>query len=147
MRSLGRRRCVGGQRNFVSFIAPLLSERVRCSYRTPMTDCSFLAHFNIWWARHGWLLVHLVARLDNQFSRPPYFTAAVNLTAESAIEPPRGGEYGAGENCLNQKRDHSRNPETNTDYSWREPQTRDAKTPLTLRASQRRKKAIDASYI
>ena len=78
---------------------------------------NFRAHFNLWWARHGWLLIQLVSRLDSQFSRPPYFTAAVNLTAEPAIEPPRGGEYGAGENCLNQKRDHSRNPETNTDYS------------------------------
>ena len=32
------------------------------------------------------------------------WTAAVNLTAESAIEPPRGGEHGAGENLLNRKR-------------------------------------------
>ena len=38
------------------------------------------------------------------FSRPPYFTAGVNLTAEFPSEPPRGGEHGAGENCLNQKK-------------------------------------------
>ena len=82
----------------------LLSERGRCSYRTPIPDCSFRAHFNLWWARHGWLLIHPVARQQSQFSRPPYFTAGVNLTAESAIEPPRGGEHGAGENCLNRKR-------------------------------------------
>ena len=37
------------------------------------------------------------------FSRPPYFTAGVNLTAESAIEPPRGGEQGAGAKWLNRK--------------------------------------------
>ena len=62
---------------------------------------TFRAHSNIWWARLGWPLIHLVSRRDGQFSRPPYFTAGVNLTAESAIEPPRGGEHGAGETCLN----------------------------------------------
>ena len=81
-----------------------LSERGRSSYRTSRTDCSVRAHSNLWWARHGWPLIHLVARPQSQFSRPPYFTAGVNLTAESAIEPPRGGEHGAGENCLNRKR-------------------------------------------
>ena len=65
---------------------------------------NFRAHFNLWWARHGWLRIHPVARPDGQFSRPPYFTAGVNLTAESAPEPPRGGEHGAGANCLNKKR-------------------------------------------
>ena len=84
-------------------IALLLSERERCSYRTARTDCPFRAHFNLWWARHGWPLIHLVSRLDGLFSRPPYFTAGVNLTAESAPEPPRGGEYGAGATCLNKK--------------------------------------------
>ena len=64
---------------------------------------NFRAHFNLWWARHGWLLIHLAARPDGQFSRPPYFTAGVNLTAEIPSEPPRGGEHGAGENCLNKK--------------------------------------------
>ena len=73
-----------------------LSERGRCLYRTPMPDCSFRAHFNLWWARHGWLLIHPVSRQDGQFSRPPYFTAGVNLTAEQPSEPPRGGEHGAG---------------------------------------------------
>ena len=34
---------------------------------------------------------------------PAILLAGVNLTAESAIEPPRGGEHGAGENCLNKK--------------------------------------------
>ena len=67
----------------------------------PRIDCSVRAHSNLWWARHGWPLIHLVSRQDGLFSRPPYFTAGVNLTAESAIEPPRGGEHGAGENCLN----------------------------------------------
>ena len=57
---------------------------------------TFRAHFNLWWARHGWSLIHLVSRQDGQFSRPPYFPAGVNLTAEPAIEPPRGGEHGAG---------------------------------------------------
>ena len=64
----------------------------------------FRAHFNIWWARRGWPLIHLVSRLDGLFSRPPYLTAAVNLTAGSAIEPPRGGEHGAGVYLLNRKR-------------------------------------------
>ena len=78
-----------------------LSERGTYSYRTPRTDCPFRAHFNLWWARHGWPLIHLVSRRDGLFSRPPYFTAGVNLTAEIPSEPPRGGEHGAGENCLN----------------------------------------------
>ena len=60
-------------------------------------------HFNLWWARHGWPLIHLVSRRDGHFSRPPYFTAGVNLTAESASEPPRGGEHGAGAKWLNRK--------------------------------------------
>ena len=87
-------------RFFTVIIVLLLSERGRFLYRTPRTDCIFRAHFNLWWARHGWLLIHPVSRPDGQFSRPPYFPAGVNLTAESAIEPPRGGEHGAGENCL-----------------------------------------------
>ena len=58
----------------------LSMELAHTEARSPKT--TIRAHFNIWWARYGWLLVHLVARLDNQFSRPPYFTAAVNLTAE-----------------------------------------------------------------
>ena len=100
LRSIGGRRSIGGQRNFAAIIFLLLSERERCSYRTARPDCPFRAHFNLWWARHGWPLIHLVSRLDGQCSRPPYFPAGVNLTAESAIEPPRGGEHGAGENCL-----------------------------------------------
>ena len=78
----------------------LLSERGRCEYRTTSADCSFRAHFNLWWARHGWYRIHLVSRPDGLFSRPPYFTAGVNLTAEHPSEPPRGGEHGAGETCL-----------------------------------------------
>ena len=31
---------------------------------------------------------------------PALLLAGVNLTAESAPEPPRGGEHGAGANCL-----------------------------------------------
>ena len=73
-----------------------LSERGTYSYRPPRTDCSVRAHSNLWWARHGWYRIHLVPRRDGQFSRPPYFPAGVNLTAESAPEPPRGGEHGAG---------------------------------------------------
>ena len=65
---------------------------------------TFRAHSNIWWARHGWPLIHPVARPDGQFSRPPYFPAGVNLTAESPSEPPRGGEHGAGVNWLYRKR-------------------------------------------
>ena len=34
---------------------------------------------------------------------PALLSAGVNLTAESAPEPPRGGEHGAGVNCLNKK--------------------------------------------
>ena len=62
---------------------------------------NFRAHFNLWWARHGWYRIHLVSRLDSWFSRPPYFPAGVNLTAEFPSEPPRGGEHGAGATCLN----------------------------------------------
>ena len=65
---------------------------------------NFRAHFNLWWARHGWLLIHPVSRQDGQFSRPPYFTAGVNLTAEQPSEPPRGGEHGAGAKWLYLKR-------------------------------------------
>ena len=62
---------------------------------------NFRAHSNLWWARYGWPLIHLVSRPDGQFSRPPYFPAGVNLTAEIPSEPPRGGEHGAGDDCLN----------------------------------------------
>ena len=34
---------------------------------------------------------------------PALLSAGVNLTAELPSEPPRGGEHGAGENCLNEK--------------------------------------------
>ena len=87
-----------------ALIALPLSGRGACSYRTPRTACPFRAHFNIWWARHGWPLIHPVARPQSLFSRPPYFPAGVNLTAEVPSEPPRGGEHGAGENCLNRQR-------------------------------------------
>ena len=86
---------------FSALIALLLSERGISSYRTSRPDCPFRAHFNLWWARHGWPLIHLVPRPNGHFSRPPYFPAGVNLTAELPSEPPRGGEHGAGENCLN----------------------------------------------
>ncbi len=62
---------------------------------------NFRAHSNLWWARHGWYRIHLVSRRDGLFSRPPYFPAGVNLTAEFPSEPPRGGELGAGATCLN----------------------------------------------
>ena len=90
-------------RFFTVIIVLLLSERGICSYRTSRPDCLFRAHFNVWWARHGWPLIHPVSRPDGRFSRPPYFPAGVNLTAEPAPEPPRGGEHGAGETCLNKK--------------------------------------------
>ena len=64
--------------------------------RCPPT--AFRAHFNLWWARLGWPLIHPVARAQSRFSRPPYLTVAVNLTAESVLEPPWGGEICAGEN-------------------------------------------------
>ena len=64
---------------------------------------NFRAHSNLWWARLGWPLIHLVSRQDSLFSRPPYFPAGVNLTAELPSEPPRGGEHGAGDDCLNKK--------------------------------------------
>ena len=99
----GGRRDVSGQRSFAAIIAMPLSEREKCLYRTLMPDCTFRAHFNLWWTRHGWPLIHLVSRPDDYFSRPPYFTAGVNLTAESAPEPPRGGEHGAGATCLNRR--------------------------------------------
>ena len=62
---------------------------------------NFRAHSNLWWARLGWYRIHLVSRRDSLFSRPPYFPAGVNLTAEFSSEPPRGGEQGAGDDCLN----------------------------------------------
>ncbi len=65
---------------------------------------NFRAHSNLWWARPGWLLTHPVSRPDGQFSRPPYFPAGVNLTAEQPSEPPRGGEHGAGAKWLYLKR-------------------------------------------
>ena len=34
---------------------------------------------------------------------PALLSAGVNLTAEYPSEPPRGGEHGAGVNCLNRK--------------------------------------------
>ena len=76
---------------------------------------NFRAHSNLWWARLGWPLIHLVSRPDGQFSRPPYFSAGVNLTAEQQSEPPRGGEQGAGEKKLNRKRTfaESRNAKDN----------------------------------
>ena len=76
LRSLGWRRSVGGQRNFAALIVLRLSERGRCEHRTPMTDCPFRAHFNLWWARHGWPLIQPVARPQSLFSRPPYFWRA-----------------------------------------------------------------------
>ena len=104
LRSLGERRDVDGQRSFAAIVVILLSERGRCSYRTARTDYYFRAHFNLWWARHGWPLIHPVSRQNSMFSRPPYFPAGVNLTAESASEPPRGGEHGAGAKWLYLKR-------------------------------------------
>ena len=100
----GGRRDVSGQRSFAAIVVILLSERGRCEYRTARTDCTFRAHSGLWWARHGWPLIYLVARLDGYFSRPPYLTAGVNLTAELSSEPPRGGEHDAGDYCLNKKR-------------------------------------------
>ena len=97
----GGRRDVSGQWSFAATVVILLSERGRCLYRSTSTDYFFRAHFNLWWARHGWPLIHPVSRPGGLFSRTPYFTAGVNLTAEPASEPPRGGEHGAGENCLN----------------------------------------------
>ena len=104
LRSLSGRRSIVGQRSFTATIVLLLSERGKREYRSTSTDCNFRAHFNLWWARHGWPLVHPVSRLDGLFSRPPYFTAAVNLTAEVPSEPPRGGEHGAGEKLPVQKK-------------------------------------------
>ena len=96
---------------------------VRDSHTEPRVQRpNFRAHFNLWWARHGWPLIHLVSRPNGQFSRPPYFTAGVNLTAESAIEPPRGGEHGAGENCLNKKRSFAESLNC-SDYRLREQHT------------------------
>ena len=65
-------------------------------------DCSIIvtplpARTLVYGARgHDWLLIQPVARQMSTFSRPPYFTAGVNLTAEFPSEPPRGGELGAG---------------------------------------------------
>ena len=147
MRSLGRRRDVSGQRSFAAIVVILLSERGTCLYRTTRTDYIFRAHFNLWWARHGWPLIHLVSRRDGRFSRPPYFTAGVNLTAESAIEPPRGGEHGAGETCLNKKTSIRGIPKLSKIIACVSHKQLQKKTPLTLRANQRRKKANAPSYI
>ena len=147
MRSLGGRWSFGGQWNFSAIIVLLLSERGRCEYRTARTDYYFRAHFNLWWARHGWPLIHLVSRRDGRFSRPPYFTAGVNLTAESAIEPPRGGEHGAGDDCLNKKTFIRGIPKLSKIIVCVSHKRRQKKTPLTLRANQRQKKANAPSYI
>ena len=53
---------------------------------------------------------------------PALLLAGVNLTAESAIEPPRGGEHGAGENCLNKKRSFAESRNC-SDYRLREQHT------------------------
>ena len=53
---------------------------------------------------------------------PALLSAGVNLTAESAIEPPRGGEHGAGVTCLNRNSPFAESRNC-SDYSLREPQT------------------------
>ena len=65
--------CRGG---FAVLIALPLIEREKSGCRTPRTDCPVRTHFNLWWARHGWLLIHLASRLKGLFSRPPYFRRA-----------------------------------------------------------------------
>ena len=76
LRSLGWRRSIGWQLSFAAIIVLLLSERGKREYRSTSADCSFRAHSNLWWARHGWYRIHLVSRRDGQFSRPPYFWRA-----------------------------------------------------------------------
>ena len=66
-------RAAGCMGSLTAFITLLIFERGSFLYRTPRPDCPFRAHFNLWWARHGWPLIHLVSRQDGQFSRPPYF--------------------------------------------------------------------------
>ena len=53
---------------------------------------------------------------------PALLLAGVNLTAESATEPPRGGEHGAGKTCLYLKSPFAESRNC-SDYSLREPQT------------------------
>ena len=141
LRSLGRRRgfaCV--------LLGCFLS--MRDSHTEPRVQRpNFRAHFNLWWARHGWYRIHLVSRPDGQFSRPPYLTAAVNLTAEPAPEPPRGGEHGAGETCLNKKTSIRGIPKLIQIIACVSHKQLQKKTPLTLRANQRRKKVNAPSYI
>ena len=66
-------RAAGCMSSLTALIKLLIFERGSFLYRTPRPDRPSRAHFNLWWARHGWLLIHLVSRQDGQFSRPPYF--------------------------------------------------------------------------
>ena len=50
---------------------------------------------------------------------PALLLAGVNLTAEVSSEPPRGGEHGAGENCLYLKSPFAESRNC-SDYSLRE---------------------------
>ena len=51
--------------------------RVKVAHTEPRCPLpTFRAHFNLWWARHGWPLIHPVSRRDGLFSRPPYFRRA-----------------------------------------------------------------------
>ena len=69
-------RAAGCMGSLTALITLLIFERGSFSYRTTRPDRPFRAHFNLWWARHGWPLIHLAARLDGRFSRPPYFRRA-----------------------------------------------------------------------
>ena len=66
-------RAAGCMGSLTVLITLLILERGSFSYRTTRPDRPFRAHFNLWCARHGWPLIHLVSRQDGQFSRPPYF--------------------------------------------------------------------------
>ena len=66
-------RASGYMSSLTALITLLIFERGSFLYRTTRPDRVFRAHFNLWWAWHGWPLIHLVSRQDGQFSRPPYF--------------------------------------------------------------------------
>ena len=52
----------------------------------------------------AWMAAHTSSTASGwSVFAPALLLAGVNLTAEPPSEPPRGGEHGAGDDCLNKK--------------------------------------------
>ena len=52
----------------------------------------------------AWMVSNTSSRASGRLVfAPALLLAGVNLTVEHPSEPPRGGEHGAGETCLNKK--------------------------------------------